>query len=60
MKIYDPKLEPRSKLGHENHEALDPENSADSEHYGLVQDCSNSIAYALELLQSCQQSNFCR
>ena len=35
MKIYGPKLEPRSKLGHENHRALEPENSAESEHYVL-------------------------
>ena len=27
MKIYGPKLEPRSKLGHEKHRALKPENS---------------------------------
>ena len=33
MKIYGPKLEPRSKLGHENRRALEPENSAESEHY---------------------------
>ena len=32
MKIYGPKLEPRSKLGHENRRALEPENSAESEH----------------------------
>ena len=32
MKIYGPKLEPRSKLGHENRQALEPENSAESEH----------------------------
>ena len=31
-KIYGPKLEPRSKLGHENRQALEPENSAESEH----------------------------
>ena len=31
MKIYGPKLEPRSKLGHENRRALEPENSAESE-----------------------------
>ena len=35
MKIYGPKLEPRSKLGHENRRALEPENSAESEHYSL-------------------------
>ena len=33
MKIYGPKLEPRSKLGHEKRRALEPENSAESEHY---------------------------
>ena len=27
MKIYGPKLEPRSKLGHENRWVLEPENS---------------------------------
>ena len=32
MKIYGPKLEPRSKLGNENRRALEPENSAESEH----------------------------
>ena len=32
MKIYDSKLEPRSKLGHEKRRALEPENSAESEH----------------------------
>ena len=30
MKIYGPKLEPRSKLGHENRRVLEPENSAES------------------------------
>ena len=35
MKIYGPKLEPRSKFGHENCRALEPENSAESEHYLL-------------------------
>ena len=30
------------------------------EHFdGLVQDCSNSIAYAMELLQSCTKSSIC-
>ena len=33
MKIYGPKLEPRSKLGHENRRALEPENFAESKHY---------------------------
>ena len=32
MKIYGPKLEPRSKLGHENRRALEPENSAEPKH----------------------------
>ena len=32
MKIYGPKLELRSKLGHENHRALEPKSSAESEH----------------------------
>ena len=32
MKIYGPQLEPRSKLCHENRRALEPENSAESEH----------------------------
>ena len=36
MKIYGPKLEPRSKLGHENRRALEPENSAESEHYWVI------------------------
>ena len=31
MRIYGPKLEPRSKLGHENRRALEHENSAESE-----------------------------
>ena len=35
MKIYGPKLEPRSKLGHEKRRALESENSAESEHYSL-------------------------
>ena len=35
MKIYGPKLEPRSKLGHKNRRALEPENSAESKHYSL-------------------------
>ena len=33
MKISGPKLELCSKLGHENCRALEPENSAESEHY---------------------------
>ena len=33
MKIYGPKLKPRSKLIHENHQALEPENSAEAEHW---------------------------
>ena len=36
MKIYGPKLEPRSKLSHENRRALEPENSAESEHWYLL------------------------
>ena len=35
MKISDPKLELCSKLGHENHLALEPENSAESKHYEI-------------------------
>ena len=32
MKISGPKLQLRSKLGHENRLPLEPENSAESEH----------------------------
>ena len=35
MQIYGPKLELRSELGHENRQALEPENFAESEHYNL-------------------------
>ena len=41
MKIYGPKLEPRSKLGHENRRALEPENSAESEKLLIITHASH-------------------